>query len=120
MSPHTNGVVKARKVFILMFGVIVSMIGTAVDVVVLLRDLYPVAPLLGVFDIKIFSIGTMIFFAGLALIFTGDPLRVFALVRSQLPGGRRATDPPPESAPLPLPREKWPKPDETWRPKRGD
>jgi hypothetical protein len=36
MSPHTNGVVKARKVFILMFGVIVSMIGTAVDVVVLL------------------------------------------------------------------------------------
>lgn len=100
-------VVTARKVTILFFGILIASAGTAVCVVVLLRYFYPVAPHLAVFDVKIFTLGVMILFTGLALVYTGNPIQVFKLINAQRPGGRRFTDPPLESAPKEVPRDKW-------------
>lgn len=125
MSPHTNkhgnGIVTARRVILLFFGVFAASVGSAVDVFVLLRYFRPAVSMANnVFDWKMFMIGSMILFSGLALVFTGDPLRVFSLITSQWPGGRRRTDPPidPDHPGRLLPREQWPKPDPTWRQQR--
>jgi hypothetical protein len=106
-NKHGDGIITARRISILLFGVLITMAGVAVCIVVLLRYFYPVAPHLADFDTKIFTLGCMIIFTGLALIYTGNPVHVFKLIEAQRAGGRRFTDPPLESAPQQIPREKW-------------
>jgi len=113
-----NGLFKTRQKIILFFGVIATLFGFAALAAELWRTWTNVEGI----RVKFLGLASVITLGGLVLIQTLAPLTVVRLfgeyLRARYVGGRRASDPPPDTAPPPVPRHKWP--DVPPRPPRGD
>lgn len=115
-----NGYLKTRQKFIIFSGMVITIFGLATLGFELWRSVRVTrqAPAWRWLLVEVGIIGL-----GLSLLQTMNPIKVFELaymlMSKRMPGGRRSTDPPLESAPPHVPREKWPPASADWRiPKR--
>lgn len=116
MQRLQNGMLSLTKKIILVFGVILTLFGFTALAAELWRTW---TGLNSQIRYNYLGLAAVLMGAGLALIQTQDPLRLIRLWEewriSRLPGGQRFTDPPPETAPTMLPRERWRQVDPSWR-----
>lgn len=105
-----NGVLRASQKLILTAGAVLTIFG----IVALFAEMWRTFTGLNDIRPKYLGVAFLITSFGLALMQTLNPIKVIQLGiqmrRSQLPGGQRFYDPPPETAPPQMPREQWPKP----------
>lgn len=113
---HKNGILKTRQKLIVVAGSIFTVMGLAALGSELFRTF---SGLLDHFRWVWIGVAMGVTGIGLILIQTLNPMKVleiaYRIYSTRMQGGRRATDPPPDTAPPPCPPEKWPAPDPLWR-----
>jgi hypothetical protein len=104
-----NGILRASKRLLLIFGSVLALFGFTA----LAAELWRTWTGLNQIRPRYLGLAFLILSCGLSLIQTLNPMQLIkaflAYQRSRYPGGQRAYDPPPETAPRPIPRDKWPK-----------
>jgi hypothetical protein len=104
-----NGILRTRQKLLVLFGALFTIVGLAALTSELWRTFT------GIQDhFRWTWIGVALGISGIGLVIiqTLNPVKVieiaYRLWMTRYPGGRRATDPPPDSAPPPIPPELWP------------